>query len=162
MLLVANASVRRIEVFRLRRVRDKAGALAVMRAQVGLSEPSAQAALHEAVGGGRPEFLLASDEAARACVVALTATGFVARFKPDDHFDPATQAEGVILPLLARMPLAIADEVGTLLLAGAWADALQWCLQHWRMHGDPGSAERALLEQASIELGIDVGATGRQ
>ena len=154
--------MRCIEIFRLRRVRDKPRALAVMQTAAGVSEAAAWAALHEALGGGRPTLALPDDQAARDCIVALSRCGFVARFKPGDGEDPCAQAEAVMLPLIARMPAALADAAGAELLAGRWADALQLCLQYWRTHAAPGAAERAALERVRIELGVDVGSTGRQ
>lgn len=133
-----------------------------MQAAAAVSEDAAWAALHEALAGGRPTLALPDDQTARDCVVALSRCGFVARFKPGDEDDPGRQAEAVMLPLIKRMPTGLADAAGADLLAGRWSDALQLCLQYWRTHAAPGAAERAALERVRIELGVDVGSTGRQ
>ena len=92
--------MRAIELFHLRRVRDKPRALALIAAHARLSGDQALAVLHAAIGGGRPRLCLSDDEAARACIVALAPAGFVARFAPGADFDLAQHAQQALMAAL--------------------------------------------------------------
>ena len=153
--------MRAIELFRLRRVRDKPRALALMAAQAGLSADEALAALHQAIGGGRPQLHLPDDTAARACIVALAGTGFVARFAPASDFDAPERAQAAILHVQGRLPPDVSHAAGALLLDGAWEAALEHGLTHLRVHAPPQDEGRAGLEQAAIETGLVAGGPGR-
>ena len=153
--------MRSIEIFRLRRVRDKVRALAAIRTHAGWTEADALVALHQAIGGGRPHLHLPDDAAARACIAALAATGFVARFAPATDFDATDRAQAAVLAVLPRAAPALADAVGALLLAGDGPAALEHALLHLRQHAPEGDADRALLERTAIETGLIVGTIGR-
>ena len=68
-----------IELFHLRRVRDKPRATALLAAHAGLTAEAALAAVHRAVGGGKPQITVADEDAARRLIAALACTGFIAR-----------------------------------------------------------------------------------
>ena len=151
--------MRAIEFFRLRRVRDKPRALAAIAAHAGLSPPEALRVLHAAVGGGRPVLHLPDDAAARACILALAPTGFVARFALAGDGDLAQAVAAALLQ--ARLPPAVSDAAGALLLAGEPAAALEHGLLHLRAHAAPADAARALLERTATEVGLMVGVPSR-
>lgn len=152
--------MRAIELFHLRRVRDKPRALAEMRARAGLSEAEALAVLHGAIGGGRPRLVLPDDAAARDCIAALADTGFVARFTSAPDFDAPERAQSALLTVLDRLPAAVGDEVGARLLASQWQHALDHALQHLRMHRPADDADRQRLAQIAVETGLVCGVPG--
>ena len=153
--------MRAIELFRLRRVRDKPRAVLDIAARAHLTPADALALLHEAIGGGRPVLIQPDDAAARACIAALAPMGFVARFAPSADFDAPQRAQAAILAIRERLPSAVSDAVGALLLAGEWEQALDHGLQHLRMHAPADDAGRALLERTAIEVGLVAGVPGR-
>ncbi len=153
--------MRAIELFRLRRVRDKPRAIAEINTRAGLSPVDALAFLHAAIGGDRPVLHLADDAAARACIVALAPLGFVGRFAPAEDFDAPQRAQAAILAARHRLPAAVSDAIGALLLAGDWERALDHGLQHLRMHAPADDVERTLLERTAIEVGLVAGVPGR-
>lgn len=153
--------MRAIELFRLRRVRDKPCATSEIATRADLTPDDALALLHAAVGGGRPVLRLPDDVAARECIVALAPLGFVGRFASAEDFDVPRRAQAAVLAVQGRLPAAISDAIGALLLAGDWELALNHGLQHLRMHASAGDAERALLERTAIEVGLVAGVPGR-
>ncbi len=153
--------MRAIELFRLRRVRDKPRALAVIVGEAGLSPARALEVLHAAVGGGRPRLALVDDAAARACIAALAAAGFVARFAAGPDFDAEQRAQAALLSVQHGLPVAVGAAVGGLLLQGDWELALEQCLQHLRMHAPADDPARALLARTAVEVGLVAGAPGR-
>ncbi|MDO5624641.1 MAG: hypothetical protein Q4G71_08130 [Pseudomonadota bacterium] len=153
--------MRAIELFHLRRVRDKPRALALITRYAGLPAPQAQAVLHAAIGGGKPRVHLPGDKAACACIAALAPTGFIARFAPADDFDAPQRAQAALLAVRDRLPVTISDAVGTLLLVGDWPAALDHALQHLRMHVSPDDAARVLLARTALETGLVCGVPGR-
>lgn len=153
--------MRAIELFRLRRVRDKPRALALIAAHTGLKPGDALAVLHQAIGGGRPALRLANDDAARACIAALAPTGFVARFAPAADFDAPECAQAALLQVQSRLPSDVSHATGALMLEGAWEAALDHALTHLRMHAPPQDEARALLERTAIETGLVAGGPGR-
>lgn len=161
--------MRAIEIFRLRRVRDKPRALLVMQAHAQMDEDAARALLNQAVGGGKPMLRLPGDDAARACIAALLPTGFVARFAHAPDFQAQERAEAAVLAAVQHLPRAICDGVGALLLAGDWQDALAVCLQAVQENGasdaNAGLAQGAhplhrLLSTAALEVGVQRGQQG--
>ena len=153
--------MRAIELFHLRRVRDKPRALGLIAAHAGLPAGQALAVLHAAIGGGRPQLRLADDAAARACIVALAPTGFVARFAAADGYDPARHAQQALLAVLPRCSPGLAAQAGALLLHDDWSEALALAVQHLRVHRLALDADRRRLEQAAIDAGQVCGAPGR-
>ena len=161
--------MRAIEIFHLRRVRDKPRAVALLVAQAGLTAEAALAVVHQAVGGGKPRVTvtdhavsaLTPDDAARQLIVALADTGFIARRAPGDDFDSGPHAHQALTAVLPRCPRDVADALGALLLAGDWAQALDLTLQHLRMHRPVDDADRGLLERAAIDTGLVRGVPGR-
>lgn len=150
-----------IELFRLRRVRDKPRALALIAAHTGLDHAAALAVLHAAIGGGRPRLQLPDPAAARACIRALAPTGFVARFAQAAEGGPAEQAQAALLRVQARLPAGVSDAIGAQLLAGAWEVALAHGLQYLGRHATPDDADLALLARTAVETGLVVGVPGR-
>ena len=110
--------MRAIELFRLRRVRDKPRAIAEITTRAGLSPADALAFLHAAIGGDRPVLRLTDDAAARACIVALAPLGFVGRFAPAEDFDAPQRAQAAIdlAPTRPESKNLIDEELG------AWLD----------------------------------------
>ena len=153
--------MRAIELFHLRRVRDKPRALALIAAHARLSGDQALAVLHAAIGGGRPRLRLADDAAARACIVALAPTGFVARFAAADGYDPARHAQQALSAVLPRCAPGLAAQAGALLLHDDWPEALALAVQHLRVHRLALDADRRRLEQAAIDAGPVCGVPGR-
>ena len=153
--------MRTIELFHLRRVRDKPRALALIETHTGVSADGALAVLHAAIGGGRPQLVLPGDDAARALIVTLAAAGFVARFAPAADFDVADCAQAALRAVHGGLPAAITDAVGASLLAGDWAGALDHALQHLRMHRAADAPDRLTLEHAAIDTGLVRGVPGR-
>lgn len=149
-----------IELFHLRRVRDKPRALALLSLHAGLSADAALAVVHQAVGGGKPQVAVA-DAAARGLIVALADTGFIARRASTDGFDAAQHASQALAAVLPRCSSPLADAVGALLLQDDWAAALAQALQHLQMHRPPHDADRLRLEQAAIDTGLVRGVPGR-
>ena len=131
--------MRAIEIFRLRRVRDKPRALAVMQAHAELNANEARAVLNHAVGGGKPTLRL-PDEAA--------APGFGAQGR----------AEAAILAAVPGLPAAISDRGGALLLQGDWESALAVCLQG--AQDAVRNAAQQGLQEAAIEVGVQLGWQG--
>lgn len=153
--------MRAIELFHLRRVRDKPRALALIAARGGLAPDAAQAVLHAAIGGARPQLCLPDDTAARACIVALAGCGFVARFAAQADDGAAARAQQALHVVLPGCPRGVADAVAAALLQGDWAEALALALQHLQMHRPPQDADRLLLQQAAIDCGLVCGVPGR-
>ncbi|HMT56544.1 MAG TPA: hypothetical protein PKC71_00905 [Ottowia sp.] len=153
--------MRAIELFHLRRVRDKPRALGLIAVHAGLPAGQALAVLHAAIGGGRPRLRLADDAAARACIVALAPTGFVARFAAADGYDPARHAQQALLAVLPRCSPGLAAQAGALLLHDDWPEALALAVQHLRVHRLALDADRRRLEQAAIDAGQVCGVPGR-
>ncbi|MDO5693177.1 MAG: hypothetical protein Q4G70_12010 [Pseudomonadota bacterium] len=153
--------MRAIELFHLRRVRDKPRALALITAHAAVSADEALAVLHAAIGGGRPRMALPGDDAARALITALAAVGFVGRFAAAQDFDAPESAQAALSTVQGGLPSAIADAVGANLLAGDWASALDHALQHLRMHRAVDDADRRRLERAAIDTGLVRGVPGR-
>ncbi len=155
--------MRAIEIFRLRRVRDKPRALAVIQAHAQLDDDAARALLNQAVGGGKPILQLPSDEAAHTCIAALLPTGFVARFAQAPGFQPQERAEAAVLAAVDHLPRAISDGAGALLLAGDWEGALAMCLQAAQETGQGQVGLHPvlrLLSTAALEVGIQPGQQG--
>ncbi|MFT3779986.1 MAG: hypothetical protein QM772_17295 [Ottowia sp.] len=153
-------SLRTIEIFRLRRVRDKPRALAVMQAFAGLGADAARHALDQAIGGGKPRLQLPDDEAARACIAALAPAGFIARFAAAADFDAQARAEAAILAVVHRLPSEVGDGAGALLLAGDWQAALAMCVQAAHAGGAGGGGAGRLLREAALEAGVQPGVQG--
>ena len=159
--------MRTIEIFRLRRVRDKPAALAAMQAHAGMAAHAALAVLHQAIGGGKPVLCLPDDASARDCITALAPTGFIARFAWVDGFDAAAQAEAAILASTSELPGAVSDAAGALLLAGDWQAALALCVQAAapcrpdasRFANAQGGAHQRLA-QIALEAGVQPGLQG--
>lgn len=135
-----------LEIFRLRRVRDKSAAIAAMQ-RAGMNEQGAQAALHTAIGGGRPRINCEHLAAARACMEALRAAGFIARLADIDHAGHASAALRAVWPQLAP---AVQHECAAQLLEGDWLRAL-WNAQHHLATHAPASA--APLDAAALDCG---------
>lgn len=152
--------MRAIEIFRLRRVRDKPRALAAIVAHTGVSAAQAQAALHMAIAGGQPVLTLPHAQAARALIEALAPAGFVARFAPAADFDAAQRAHAALQAVHAQLPAAVGHAVGAWLLQEQWPQALEHALQHLRQHA-PGSPACALLARTATETGLVAGPWGR-
>ena len=150
--------MRAIEIFRLRRVRDKPRALAAMQAHAGLNADEARTVLNQAVGGGKPTLRLPGDAAARQCIAALLPAGFVARFAAAPGFDAQGRAEAAILAAVPHLPAAISDRAGALLLQGDWESALAVCLQG--AQDAVRNAAQQGLQEAAIEVGVQLGWQG--
>ena len=150
-----------IELFHLRRVRDKPGAVDLLMRHAGLSAEAALAVVHHAVGGGKPQVAVASDDAARQLIVALAGTGFIARRAATDGFDAAQHASEAVADVLPRCAAGLADAAGAWLLQGAWAQALELALQHLQMHCPAHDADRQRLQRAAIDTGLVRGVPGR-
>lgn len=153
--------MRTIELFRLRRSPDRAGALAVMAAHAQLAPGEARAVLHAALAGERPCLMLSADATARACIEALAPLGFVARFAPAADFDVAERAQEALALVLPQMPRAVTDAAGALLLQSQWLAALDHVLQHLCVHAPEHDARRALLARTAIEVGLVAGLHAR-
>ncbi len=153
--------MRSIELFRLRRVRDKPRALAVIAAYAHLEPPQALSILHAALAGERPCLALADDATACACIEALAPTGFVARYASTADFDLTRHAHAALTAALPSLPLTVSDAVGALLLQGEPVLALDRALQHLRMHQPPHDEAHALLARTAIEVGLVAGAHAR-
>ncbi|MFV0678722.1 hypothetical protein [Ottowia sp.] len=153
--------MRAIELFRLRRVRDKPRALDLMQQHAGLTADQAQAALYVAVGGGRPQLTLPDDAAARACITALAGAGFVARFAAAPDFDAAERAQTALAQVLPHLPPDVCHAIGAWLLEDAWEPALLYGLQHLRMHVPAHHPGRVLLTRVAVETGWVAGGPGR-
>ncbi|MDO5289298.1 MAG: hypothetical protein Q4F13_06650 [Pseudomonadota bacterium] len=152
--------MRTIEIFRLRRVRDKPRALSAIVAHTACTPAQAQAALHAAIGGGQPVLALPHAQAARDLIETLAATGFVARFAPAPDFDAAQCAYAALHAVQPLLPAAVSDAVGAWLLQEQWPQALMHALQHLRQHA-PGSPASRLLARTAIETGLVAGPWGR-
>ena len=139
--------MRAIEIFRLRRVRDKSAAICAMQQHAQLSAEEAQATLHTAIGGGRPRINCENIAAARACMEALRAAGFIARLADIDHAQHAQEALRAAWPQLAS---AVQEECAAQLLEGDWLRAL-WNAQHHLATHAPASA--APLDAAALDCG---------
>ena len=153
--------MRVIELFHLRRVRDKPRALGLIAAHAGLPAGQALAVLHAAIGGARPQLCLPDDTAARACIVALAGCGFVARFAAQADADAADRAQRALHAVLPACPRGVADAVAAALLQGDWPEALALAVQHLRVHRLALDADRRRLEQAAIDAGQVCGVPGR-
>ena len=161
--------MRTIEIFHLRRVRNKPLAVQLLAAHAGLGPDAALAVVHQAVGGGKPQVNVvgggaapgAPDDGARRLIVALADTGFIARRTAGGDFDPAQQAQLALAAVLPRCAPGLADTAGALLLDGDWAQALALALQHLQMHRPPHDADRQRLEHAAIDTGLVRGVPGR-
>lgn len=149
-----------IELFHLRRVRDKPRAAALLAAHASLTAEAALAAVHQAVGGGKPQITVADDDAARRLIAELAGTGFIARRAAGD-FDGAQHASHALEAVLPHFAPGAADAAGAALLAGDWAEALALALQHLQMHRPADDADRVLLEHAAIDTGLVRGVPGR-
>ena len=149
-----------IELFHLRRVRDKPRATALLAAHAGLTAEAALAAVPQAVGGGKPQITVADEDAARRLIAALAGTGFIARRAAGD-FDAAQHASHALEAVLPHCAPGAADAAGAALLAGDWAEALALALQHLQMHRPADDADRVLLEHAAIDTGLVRGVPGR-
>ncbi|MBP7451619.1 MAG: hypothetical protein KA914_02360 [Ottowia sp.] len=164
--------MRTIEIFRLRRVRDKPRALAVMQALAEIDAPAARLALNQAIGGGKPALHLPDDTTAHACIAALAGAGFVARFASAADFDAQARAEAAVLAAVDHLPRAISDGAGALLLAGDWQGALAMCLQAAQESGERCMSVHPvhpvqlvhpvhrLLSTAALEVGLQPGQQG--
>ncbi len=153
-----------VELFHLRRVRDKPLAVDLLVRHAGLTPEAALAVVHQAVGGGKPRVDVMHDpagDAARRLIVALAGSGFIARRAPGIDFDPAQHASQALSAVLPRCPDGLVDAVGALLLQGDWAEALDMTLQHLQMHRPAGDADRRRLQQAAIDTGLVRGVPGR-
>lgn len=153
-----------IELFHLRRVRNKPLAAALLAQHAGLTADEALAVVHQAVGGGKPQVTLPGDDAdaaARRLIVALADTGFIARRSAADGFDAAQHASAALAAVLPRCTPALADAAGARLLQGDWAQALDMALQHLRMHRPANDPDRQRLQQAAIDCGLVRGVPGR-
>ena len=149
-----------IELFHLRRVRDKPRATALLAAHAGLTAEAALAAVHQAVGGGKPQITVADEDAARRLIAELAGTGFIARRAAGD-FGAAQHASHALEAVLPHCAPGAADAAGAALLAGDWAEALALALQHLQMHRPADDADRVLLEHAAIDTGLVRGVPGR-
>ena len=151
-----------IELFHLHRVRDKPRAAALLAAHAGLPADAALAVVHQAVGGGKPQVVVAGDaDAARRLIMALADSGFVARRAATDNFDAPRHAHQALAAVLPRCAPDLAQAVGALLLQDDWAEALALALQHLQMHRPAGEVDRLRLEQAAIDCGLVRGVPGR-
>ena len=150
-----------IELFHLRRVRDKPRAAALLAAHAGLTAEAALAAVHQAVGGGKPQITVADEDAARRLIAELAGTGFIARRAATDGFDAAQHASEAVAAVLPRCAAGLADAAGAWLLQGAWAQALELALQHLQMHCPAHDADRQRLQRAAIDTGLVRGVPGR-
>ena len=137
-----------LEIFRLRRVRNKSAAIATMQQHAALTEAQARAALHMAIGGGRPRMDCENHAAARACMEALREAGFLARLADIDHSQHAAAALRAAWPQLAP---AVQEECAAHLLDGDWPHAL-WTAQHHLATHAPDSA--AQLDAAALDCGL--------
>lgn len=153
--------MRRIELFRLRRVRDKPAALALIARHAALPPEQARAVLHAALGGGRPQLALPDNASAQACIAALAATGFIARFAPGPGFDPAAHAQAALQASWPHLLPPVADTVAAHLLQDNWPAALEHALLHLRMHASGQHPARQQLEQAALACGLCAGQSGR-
>ena len=154
----------RVELFHLRRVRDKPRAARLLVRHAGLMPEAALAVVHQAVGGGKPRVELMRDpagDAARRLILALADTGFIARRAPGHDFDAAQCASQALSAVLPRCAPGLADAAGALLLQGDWAQALDIALQHLQMHRPADDDDRLQLEQAAIDCGLVRGVPGR-
>ena len=150
-----------VELFHLRRVRDKPLAVDRLVCHAGLTPEAALAVLHQAAGGAKPRVALANDDAARLLIVALADTGFIARRAATDGFDAAQHASEAVAAVLPRCAAGLADAAGAWLLQGAWAQALELALQHLQMHCPAHDADRQRLQRAAIDTGLVRGVPGR-
>lgn len=150
-----------VELFHLRRVRDKPLAVDRLVCHAGLTPEAALAVLHQAAGGAKPRVALANDDAARLLIVALADTGFIARRAPSDEFDPAQCASQALTAVLPRCAAGLADAAGALLLQGDWEQALDTALQHLQVHRPADDADRLRLAHAAIDCGLVRGVPGR-
>jgi len=158
-----------IELFHLRRVRDKPQAVALLVQHARLTPDAALAVVHQALGGGKPQVRVpgdagageGSDAAALRFIVALADTGFIARRATGAGFDPARHATQVVAAVLPRCPPELAAAVGALLLRDDWAEALALALQHLQRHRAPPDVDRQSLEHAAIDCGLVRGVPGR-
>ena len=150
-----------IELFHLRRVRDKPRAAALLAAHASLTAEAALAAVHQAVGGGKPQITVADEDGARRLIAALAGTGFIARRAATDGFDAAQHASEAVAAVLPRCAAGLADAAGAWLLQGAWAQALELALQHLQMHCPAHDADRQRLQRAAIDTGLVRGVPGR-
>ena len=150
-----------IELFHLRRVRDKPRAVALLAEHAGLAPEAALALIHQAVGGGKPHVALPTGAAARDLIAALADTGFIARRVAADGFEPAQHAADVLNAVLPRCNPDVAAAAGAMLLHGDWAEALALALQHLQMHRPPHDADRVLIEATAIDTGLVRGVPGR-
>jgi hypothetical protein len=117
--------------------------------------------LNQAIGGGRPQLRLADDDAARAAIAALAATGFVARFAEAPDFHAPAQAEAAIMAAIDRLPRAVSDGAGARLLVGDWQSALVLCLQAAAAGERPDAQLRQRLSAVALEVGVDRGRQGQ-
>ena len=99
-----------IELFHLRRVRDKPRAAALLAAHASLTAEAALAAVHQAVGGGKPQITVADEDAARRLIAALAGTGFIARRAAAGDFDAAQHASHALEAVLPHFAPGAADE----------------------------------------------------
>ena len=161
--------MRTIEIFRLRRVRNKPLAVQLLTEHAGLGPDAALAVVHQAVGGGKPRVQVvcdsaaqeAPDDGARRLIVALAGTGFIARRAVQGDFDPARHAHLALADVLPRCAHELADTAGALLLEGDWAQALALALQHLQMHRAADDADRQRLEHVAVDTGLVRGVPGR-
>lgn len=138
-----------LEIFRLRRVRDKSAALAAMQ-RAGMDAEDARAALHSAIGGGKPRITCENLAAARTCMEALRAAGFIARMAGLDHALHATAALRAAWPQLAP---AVQEECAAHLLADDWMPALWTAQRHLATHA-PASPAAQQLDAAALDCGV--------
>ena len=136
-----------LEIFRLRRVRDKSAAICAMRQHAQLSAQDAQAALHTAIGGGKSRINCEHLAAARTCMAALRAAGFIARLADIDH---AGHAAAALRAAWQQLAPAVQQECAAQLLEGDWQRAL-WNAQHHLATHAPASA--APLDAAALDCG---------
>lgn len=161
--------MRTLEIFHLRRVRDKPRAVQALVEHAGLNADAALAVVHQAVGGGKPRVNVthgsapheSPDDVARRLIHALADTGFIARRASDDDFDPGQQAQEALAAVVPRCAPDLADAVGALLLDGGWPQALALALQHLQMHRPSDDADRRQLEHTAVDTGLVRGVPGR-
>ena len=137
-----------LEIFRLRRVRDKRAATCAMQQHAALTEAQARAALHTAIGGGKPRVDCANLVAARACMTALRAAGFLARLADIDH---AQHAAAALHAAWTQLAPAVQEACAAHLLDGDWLHALWTAQRHLATHA-PASA--AQLDAAALDCGL--------
>ena len=150
-----------VELFHLRRVRNKPLAASLLAQHAGLTAEAALALVYDAVGGGKPRVAVASDDVARRLIIALSDTGFIARRAATDGFDAAQLASQVMAEVLPRCAPDVANAAGVLLLQDDWMQALALALQHLRMHRAVDDPDRQRLERAAIDTGLVRGVPGR-